>query len=300
MSAFTAIDLSQLPAPDVIEALDYEAILAALKADLIARDPELADALALESEPLTKLLEVCAYRETILRARVNAACRAVMPAYATGADLDHLASFYGVRRALVSPGDPTATPPVAPVYESDERLRARAQLALEGYTSAGPVGAYTFHALSASPQVLDVGVTSPDPGDVLITVLSTEGDGTPSAELLGTVAAAVNGEEVRPLTDRVTVQAAAIEPYSVEAALTFYAGPDPDAVTAAALAAAEAYTAARHRLGHDVMRSGLIAALHQPGVHHVELSAPAADLIIGPDTAAHCAGITLTNAGTDL
>jgi phage-related baseplate assembly protein len=49
------IDLSRLPAPAVIEPLDFEQILSALKADLISRDPELADTLSLESEPLTKL-----------------------------------------------------------------------------------------------------------------------------------------------------------------------------------------------------------------------------------------------------
>jgi phage-related baseplate assembly protein len=35
----TAIDLSQLPAPEVLEALDYEAILAERKAALVALYP---------------------------------------------------------------------------------------------------------------------------------------------------------------------------------------------------------------------------------------------------------------------
>ena len=130
MSGFSAIDLSLLPAPDVIETVAYAEILSALRNDLLARGPELAAALALESEPINKLLEVCAYRETIIRARVNDAGRAVMLAYATGGDLDHLAAFFGVVRLLVTPADPTATPPVSAVYETDARLRIRTQLAL--------------------------------------------------------------------------------------------------------------------------------------------------------------------------
>ena len=35
-----AIDLSRLPAPTVVEAINYETVLAALKADLVARWPD--------------------------------------------------------------------------------------------------------------------------------------------------------------------------------------------------------------------------------------------------------------------
>ena len=71
-----AIDLSRLPAPTVVEAIDYEMVLAALKADLVARWPDYtAD---LESDPAIKLLEVAAYREVLLRQRVNDAARAVL------------------------------------------------------------------------------------------------------------------------------------------------------------------------------------------------------------------------------
>jgi len=62
MSTFTPIDLAQLPTPDVVEPIDYEAILAERKAFAISLWPadkqaEVAATLALESEPLTKLLQ---------------------------------------------------------------------------------------------------------------------------------------------------------------------------------------------------------------------------------------------------
>ena len=70
------IDLSQLPAPDVVETLDFETILAERKATLVSLYPEeqqeaVARTLALESEPLVKYLEENAYREVIWRQRVN-------------------------------------------------------------------------------------------------------------------------------------------------------------------------------------------------------------------------------------
>ena len=94
-ATFTAVNLSRLPAPQVVEALDYETILA----DLIASQRLLLpDFQPLESEPATKLLQIVAYREILLRQRINDAARAVMPAYAMGSDLDNLAALLGVTR----------------------------------------------------------------------------------------------------------------------------------------------------------------------------------------------------------
>lgn len=299
MSGYSAIDLSLLPVPDVVETLDYEVILAAMKADLAARAPEVAAVLALESEPLVKLLEVCAYREVLIRARVNDAAQAVTLARATGTDLDNLAALFGVARLVINPGDPLAVPPVAATLESDADLRRRAQLALEGFSTAGPEGAYVFHALSADADVLDVSATSPSAGDVLVTVLSRTGSGTAPAPLLATVQAALNADDVRPLCDNVVVQSAAIVSYAITATLYFYPGPDSAVVMAAAQAAATAYAAAQHRIGRDVTISGLHAALHQPGVQRVVLTSPSAALTIGSAQASWCTAITLINGGVN-
>ena len=178
MSAgFTAIDLSRLPAPAIVEALDAEVIIADIKADLLTRLPDLANVLALESEPVVKLIEAMAYREMLIRARVNDAARAVMLATASGADLDNLAALFGVERLLVAEADLLAIPPVAAVYETDTALRRRTQLALEGYSVAGPRGAYMFHALTSHPQIKNVAVSSPSPGNVLVVLLANTGNG---------------------------------------------------------------------------------------------------------------------------
>ncbi|MFI8729423.1 baseplate J/gp47 family protein [Stutzerimonas kunmingensis] len=297
MSQFTAINLAQVAPPDVIEPLDFEQILSEMLAALAERAPEL-DA-QIESEPFVKLLEVCAFRELQLRARINDAARAVMLPYSTGTDLDNLGALFGVERLLISPAVPSAIPPIAAVYESDSDFRYRIQLSLEGLSTAGPEGAYIFHALSADGQVLDASAISPTPGQVLITVLSRIGTGVPSAELLATVLAKLSDESVRPLTDYVQVQAATIAQYQVTATLYFYAGPDREVVMANARAALEAYTAGQHRLGLDVTLSGIYAALHQPGVQRVDLASPTANLDINRQSASFCTAITLTDGGLD-
>ena len=293
--SFTAVDLSQLAAPDVVETLDYEVILAAMVSDLQSRDP--AFTALVESDPAYKILEVAAYRETIIRQRVNDATQAVMLAYAGGADLDQIAANYNVQRLVLDPGDPDAIPPIDPTLESDSDLRRRVQLSFEGFSTAGPVGAYVFHALGADPDVLDVSVASPTPGDVVVSVLSRQGDGTASAELIAAVDAVLSSDTVRPLTDNVTVQSATIVNYSVTAVLTVLPGPDGSVVLAQSQAALDAYIAETRRLGRDVTRSGLFAALHQPGVQNVTLTAPAADVVIADDEASFCTSTNVTVGG---
>lgn len=293
MSGFGVLDLSRLSPPDVVERLDYETILGAMRAELLARAPTLAPVLALESEPAVKILEVAAYRELLLRARINDAAKAVLLATATGADLDHLAALFGVRRFVLDPGDPAAAPPVPPTLESDGDLRYRTQLALEGFSTAGPRGAYTYHAFSASPLVRDVSVTSPTPGQVLVTVLSAEAPGTAGPALIAAVDAALSAEDVRPLCDTVVVQSAAILPYAIAAELEMDPGPDSDVVLQSAFAAVALYAQETHRLGRRVTRSGLFAALHRPGVRRVLLPSPATDVVPTIVQAPRCTGITV-------
>jgi phage-related baseplate assembly protein len=296
MSNYTPIDLSALPAPDVVQTLSFETIFAEMLADLRDRDPTF-NALV-ESDPAYKILEVAAYRELLIRQRVNDGARAVMLAYSTGADLEQLAGLFGVTRKLIDPGDANALPPVPPTYETDASLRYRTQLALEGLSTAGPVGAYQYHALAVE-GVKDVGVQGPpdtDPGDVLVTILSDDGDGEADSNLIAAVQAALSAEDVRPLTDQVTVQSATITEYEIIATLYIPPGPDPELVRTASLASVQAYVAAQHKVGADIRLSALYAALHVGGVDRVTLSAPGvvADIICDAEHAPYCTDITLT------
>lgn len=297
MAVTPLVDLSRLPAPTIVEQLDYEAILAAMLADLVARYPDFTA--LVESDPAYKLLEVAAYRELLLRQRCNDACRAVMVAYSGGADLDQLGANLGVERLVIDPGNPDATPPVPPTLESDTAFRLRIVSAPEGFSVAGPSGAYVWHARSASGQVADATAVSPTPGQVVVTILSTVGTGTASPELLATVTAALNDEDVRPLTDEVIVQGATVVEYEIAASLYLYPGPESEPVLAAALAQAQAYAAAQRRLKRDIRRSAIFAALHVEGVQRVDLTSPAADIVLGTSEASFCTDISLTYGGVD-
>lgn len=292
-ATFTAVDLSRLPAPNVIETLSFEQIYGEMLAAFQGMVPDF-DA-TVESDPVVKLLQLTAYRELLLRGRINDAARAVMPAFATGADLDHLAALMGVTRILLSAGDPDNNVP--PSYENDTDLRSRLVLAPEGYSVAGPEGAYIFHARSADGDVLDASATSPAPGEVLVTVLSRTGNGTAPAALLDLVESHVSAETRRPLTDAVTVQSAEIVDYAIIATVTTFAGPDGSIVIGESIRRAGEYRDRQHRLGLDITRSGVFAALHCEGVQNVVLDAPAADIVMDRTQAGYCTAITVTHAG---
>ena len=303
MSGFTSIDLSKLPKPDVIKQVDYEALFSEMKTEAIAHLPELAPFLELESEPVTKLLRVCAYHRMLDRVEFNDGARANMLAFSTGADLDGLAAFWGVERLIVQAADDSVSPPIAEIKEDNAAFRARVQLSLEGHTTAGPRGSYLFWTLSASGEVKDAAVDSLSPGEVTVTVLAHgEGDGAPSSELLTAVETALNDEDVRPLCDTVIVQAVTVLPFEVEAELTLYDGPGEAQVLEAAETALAEYLAQHHRIGHDITLSGLYAALHQPGVQKVTLTKPAADIIVGPAEVGFCPNgdLTVTVGGRDV
>lgn len=291
--SFAGVDLSRLPAPDVVEALDFETIYGEAVTQFQGLFPDF-DA-TVESDPVVKLIQLFCYRELVVRQRVNDAARAVMVAYAKGADLDALAALFRVERFILSPADPYNN--IAAVYEADDDLRRRMVLAPEGYSVAGPEGAYIYHALSASSDVLDASATSPSPGVVVVSVLSRSGDGTASQPTLDAVAAKLTDQSIRPLTDLVTVQSAAVVGFDIAATLYFFSGPDRSVVMAAAEKQLADYLTNARKLGRDINRAGIIAALHPEGVQNVILHSPANDIVLSRQQAQHCVSITIHDAG---
>ena len=253
-----APDLTQLPPPEVVENLDFETILQVHRADLLARYPEAAAVIDLESEPLNKLLQAHAYRELLYRQRVNEAARAHLLAFATGADLDHKAAFYGLTRLA---------------GESDERLRARVQLRIKSLAGNGTREAYELTAMTASQNVRDARATQPFPGRVHLLLWCH--DAAQAEATLATVVAAINADDGRPLGVPVTVALARARAINIPAAIEREAGAPADLAQRLVVTLADAL-AAYARLGRDVPRSWITARLHTAQVAAVRFPDPAA------------------------
>lgn len=328
MSQFSAIDLSTLPKPDVIEKLDYESLFSIRKSEFNSLPPLLLDAnlqpallpaqlmqepdgalyykvpvdksaglyyLGLESEPVTRLLQIDVYRELLLRQRVNDSAHAVMIAYAGANDLDNIAARYGVERLLITP----ATVDKPALYESDDAFRKRTLLSLEGLSTAGPEGAYIFHALSADGRVKDATAVSPVAGQVVVTILSHECNGTASEELLNVVRLALNHEDVRPITDEVVVQSVEIVEYQLSANITFFEGPSHKPVMDLIAERWQAYAAKSHSIGFSLEESAVMSALHQSGVWRVDVLSPVLPFDVGIYQAAYCTSAVFNDMGNN-
>lgn len=288
--AFADITLDALPAPAIVESLDVEAIIAERKARLIELHPACAEVLALESEPLTKLVEAGAYRELMLRQRYNEEALALTLAFALGADLDHIGlTYYQEPRRVIE----AATLTTPEVLETDAAYRRRLQLKPASWSTAGPRDAYLFHALSAHPDVLDAGVSTPYPGTSIVAVLGRAPDGAPAAGCLDAVTERLNTLTVRPLCEEVIVQAAAVQTYAAELLIWTYPGIDAAAAQARALAALQALVAKLYAVGLDVPRSALASAAHVAGVQRVQVQSPAADVVCDLTAVARCTGVVV-------
>ncbi|MEQ6280874.1 baseplate assembly protein [Kluyvera huaxiensis] len=297
-SSYDVINLSELAVPDAIVMPDAADIFSRWLARLCELDPEF-DALV-ESDPTYKQGEVNAYQLTLAFQRVNDAVRAVFLASAKGADLDQLGAAFNVQRFVITPADPDAVPPVDAVLEDDNAFRERIQLSWAQLNTAGARNAYRFHAKSADEDVLDADAYGPEThgklGEVDVYVLSRTGDGTASEVLLKAVNSRLSADEIRPLTDFVSVKSALIASYEVTAELDIPEGPDAQTVLTNATDVLRAYTLLSHRIKALVPLSAVYAALQQSGVTRVRLLSPIADLEAVAGTAPWCTAINVTRS----
>lgn len=284
------IDLSTLPAPQVVEELSFEAIFAAQKADLIARLPEIEPTLALESAVVNKVLQVTSYRELLVRSRVNDGARSVMLAFAEDGDLDQIGNTYGIPRQTVT----AATTTAAAVMEENERYRKRIQLGIYAYSVAGPIEAYIFHALTADPSILDAAVDNPRSNRIELTILSSIGNGAASPDQLTKVADALSPNKARPLTDDLSVRSATIINQPIVYRLVLPRGPAAGVIEASRKGVAS-YAAERHKIGKVLRVDGIVAAARSGGnIERVIVESPAADVDPGISGAVFVPSIEVT------
>lgn len=301
-----AVDLSALPAPTLVAQPDYDA----RKAAKLARLVELYDEFnaLVESDAAVKLIGADAYDEQVLAQACNDAAKGVLLAYASGVNLDHLGAQNDVARLIVTP----ATLTTDPVMESDAAFRQRIQLSRHSFSVAGPELAYVFHAKSAHGSISDATAYSPRPedisakvmavliandassalitdmqtmldaadwpGDVVVTVLSSVGNGVPSPDILAAVDARL--QNVRPMTDRVRVQPAHPVDYAIEVEIFPAAGPDGELIRKTAADALAALAASGRRLDRDVVVSAHVAAAHVGNVQKANVISPPTDIAV--------------------
>jgi phage-related baseplate assembly protein len=244
--------------PNIIEPLNFEEIFARMKEELVKHDASFTA--LVESDPAMKVLEVAAWRELLLRQRINEAVKSNLLKFAIGEDLDNLAEFYGVERQK---------------EEDDERFRKRIKAKIVGWSTGGN---YRYHALSADRRVKDALVESKLPGSVQISILSTglSTNGIASEELLDIVRKRVTRDDIRVLTDTITVVGCNIIEIDIHSKISIKR---PDIIETVKKEFIEKSETTK-RLGWKVTKSWIIANLFVEGVENVELIEPREDVVV--------------------
>mgnify|MGYP006172813627 FL=1 len=327
MSTMLIPGLNQLAEPEIVKVEQFETLLEAFKAETLeyiqARDPEkaarVAESLENDGELLSLLLQAMTVRLQTHERRYNARIKQMLAWWAEGSNLDARLADMGLERRIISEGNPNAFPPVPAEEESDADARIRYYLAphapaagsrlqyrreamtlgeratvtVQAPTAGQVVVTYTFGADSMAAKVKDANGRQTAPGQVAVTVLAREGDGTASDELLEAVRRHFARDDVRPETDLVTVQGAEIVRYWIRAIVYINTGPDAVLTKGQAEAALADYAADRHILGGYVDPSRIDYVLHAAGAERLELLEPLAPIECVASQAPYCEGVEI-------
>lgn len=184
--------------------------------------------------------------------------------------------------------------------ESDAAFYERLRESVETFSTAGPLGAYEYYAKSASALISDVKATSPSPGKVDVRVLLA-GGALPETEMLETVTAVLSADDVRPLTDYVTVKAPDVVAYNIDVTYYTQAGGalSDDTISANVNAAIREFKKWQaEKMGRDVNPSYLVSLLMAAGVKRVVVRSPAF-ATVGETAVAQIGTTTVVNGGAE-
>lgn len=302
INRYSPIDPVTLPMISLVKIPDKEAIIAARMAEVKVRwmfyDPPLGaqyDVDGLEFDPIKICMEAGAASELNALSFINAMGKATTLAFASGQDLDALASRYpdGVPR-LVTGGDLNGNK----IYETDTRYQYRIWLSANNFTTAGSGAAYVFQALTSVPTLRDATAIvmrtslAAEP-TVVITCLNEGVDPNPTDAQLLAVRARLIDPGIAPLTDVVVVQAANIIPVDIKVRVWFFLGADQAASLAAINAALATLINLQKYLGYSNTLAAIYRACEQYGVSQTVIDSPTQDVICDDTQAAIINSVTV-------
>lgn len=160
--------------------------------------------------------------------------------------------------------------------ESDEDFADRIYLAPGSYSVAGPTDAYIYHTKSYSSSIGDVEVSSPDACEVEVRFLMSD-NSLPTAGIISEVQTYLSADDIRPLTDQLTVLAPTGQNFNIN--VTYYINKsDQDKAvsiqSAVNAAVADFITWQTGTIGKDINPSVLTQMMVAAGAKRVEVTAP--------------------------
>ncbi len=161
--------------------------------------------------------------------------------------------------------------------ESDTALYNRMRESEEAYTTAGSRNSYIYHAKCVSAEICDVSAESPEPGIVDVRIMLSDGK-LPTQEIIQKVQQYIGADDVRPLTDKVTVSAPTIVPFDIE--VVYYISSDcknkiTDIEKAVKMGVDNYIMWQTGKMGRDINPSYFNATLMQSNIKRLDIVSPA-------------------------
>lgn len=206
--------------------------------------------------------------------------------------IDQIAYVSGVANTEISAGGMDE--------ESDEELYSRLRGSLEGFTTAGTSGSYEYQAMQYNSRITSVKAVHTGDGQVGVTFLTDSG--IPTEDEIAGMQDWLGGDEIRALTDQVTVAAPEQVPFTI--ALTYYGAknPEPGGKTLEELvtnAVDEYVTWQTQALGRRINPGKLSNMLYQAGAGYVVITQPTAQELAETACAVLSGTPSLTYGGGD-
>lgn len=185
--------------------------------------------------------------------------------------------------------------------ENDAEYAERIHQAPNRFSTAGTKKGYEFFASSVSSAIIDVSVDSPNPGEVNVYPLLSDGE-LPSQEILEQIETYLSSEDIRPMTDFVQVMTPAV--YEYEITVHYWISAEDKtrtlSIQTAVEAAVEDYRLwQQSKIGRDIAPARLIANVINAGAARIEASTmtPSSFVELGPNTVAQCKKVTVVYEG---
>ncbi|CAM3934153.1 baseplate J/gp47 family protein [Vibrio aquimaris] len=240
--------------------------------------------------------------------------------------IDLVCARLGVERQVIQKEDLTAVPPKPLIKESNESMLLRYALAPHSLSTTGTRMGYKFHSLNVGhkplitvesvseteillrfkfseslsqlrPKDAEARTPQPNTGKIDNHILSWEGDGTPSAELIESVHSYITRPDIAQETDEVSTKAATIKRYQIHLRVTEHNEPTRLIERAEFESALRQYASDNHRLDHDVLRSVLDQIAHNHKAKTVEVVEPSNDVLCDWKEAAYCESVRVDYVG---
>ncbi|NAX44236.1 MULTISPECIES: baseplate J/gp47 family protein [unclassified Vibrio] len=322
---------TQYDRPKAFQEPDFETLLAEYVAFAVehcaASDAEkavyLQEALTNDSELLAQVLQALVLKYIADTREKNYWALQMFRKFVTESDMvDLMALQYNLKRQVLQLEDTSVFPPKPAVFESNDDLLRRFDLAPYQFHTTGTRLGYRFHALTlderpvikieseadavvvryefpkaAQPALVkdaQARMTEPNSGKVSVAILSREtANGIPSAALLERTSKYLNRDDIAQESDEITTKAATPIPYTISVVLYTGANPNNHVTKAQAQQTGMAFAERKHRLEEVIDVEEIGHEFYELGVKRVKVLEPAADVVCQWDEAPHCTEVII-------